>query len=65
MRLQRLYPRSVVKEAAGYVLVPRPLNATVGGPPPKDLELLDWCTQVIEQILLPADAAKIAREPAG
>ena len=26
MRLHRLYPRSVVKEAAGYVLVPRPLS---------------------------------------
>ncbi len=65
MRLQRLYPRSVVKEAAGYVLVPRPVSATIGGPPVTDLALLDWCSRVIEQILLPADAAKIAREPAG
>ena len=29
MRLQRLYPRSVVKEAAGFILVPRPLSATI------------------------------------
>jgi transcription-repair coupling factor (superfamily II helicase) len=65
LRLQRLYPRSVVKEAAGYVLVPRPLSATVGGPPVKDLALLEWCSHVIEQILSTADAAKIAREPAG
>jgi transcription-repair coupling factor (superfamily II helicase) len=65
MRLHRLYPRSVVKEVAGHVLVPRPLSATIGGPPVKDLALLEWCTQVIEQILLPADADKIAREPAG
>ncbi len=65
LRLQRLYPRSVVKEAAGYVLVPRPLSATVGGPPVKDMALLEWSSRVIEQILLPADTAKIAREPAG
>jgi transcription-repair coupling factor (superfamily II helicase) len=65
MRLHRLYPRSVVKEAAGHILVPRPMSATVGGPPVKDLALLEWCTRVIEQILLPADAAKIAREPGG
>jgi transcription-repair coupling factor (superfamily II helicase) len=55
----------VVKEAAGYVLVPRPLSATIGGPPVKDLALLEWCSRVIEEILLPTDAAKIAREPAG
>jgi hypothetical protein len=65
LRLHRLYPRSVVKEAAGHILVPRPLSATIGGPSVKDLALLEWCTRVIEQILLPADAAKIAREPAG
>jgi transcription-repair coupling factor (superfamily II helicase) len=64
MRLQRLYPRSVVKEAAGFILVPRPLSATIGGPPVTDRALLDWCAGVIEQILLPADAAKIAQESA-
>jgi transcription-repair coupling factor (superfamily II helicase) len=54
----------VVKEAAGHILVPRPLSATIGGPPITDRALLDWCSKVIEQILLPADATKIAREPA-
>ena len=63
MRLQRLYPRSVVKEAAGFILVPRPLSATIGGPPVTDRALLDWCSKVIEQILLPAEA-KIAQESA-
>jgi transcription-repair coupling factor (superfamily II helicase) len=62
MRLHRLYPRSVVKEAAGHILVPRPLSATVGGPPVKDLALLEWCTRVIEQILLPSEVAKIAQD---
>src|SRR5918997_1456580 len=65
MRLQRLYPRSVVKEAAGHILVPRPLSATIGGPPVTDRALLDWCSEVIAQILLPVEAAaRIAREPA-
>jgi transcription-repair coupling factor (superfamily II helicase) len=62
LRLKRLYPRSVVKEAAGHILVPRPLSATVGGPAVKDLALLEWCSRVIEEILLPADAAKIAQD---
>ena len=43
-------PRSVVKEAAGHILVPRPLSATIGGPPVKDTELLDWCSRVITDI---------------
>jgi transcription-repair coupling factor (superfamily II helicase) len=64
MRLQRLYPRSVVKAAAGHLLVPRPLSATIGGPPVTDRALLDWCSKVIEQILVPADTAKITAEPA-
>ena len=50
IRLQRLYPRSVIKEAAAHILVPRPDSATIGGPPVKDLALLDWCSQVITEI---------------
>jgi transcription-repair coupling factor (superfamily II helicase) len=64
LRLKRLYPRSVVKEAAGHILVPRPLSATVGGPAVKELALLEWCSRVIEEILLPGDTAKIARDVA-
>ena len=30
-----------------------------------DLPLLEWSSRVIEQILLPPDTAKIAREQAG
>ena len=50
LRLQRLYPRSVVKEVAGHILVPRPMSAVIGGPPVKDTELLDWCSRVITDI---------------
>ncbi len=52
MRLKRLYPRSVVKEAARHMLVPRPLSPTVGGPPVRDLDLLRWCSEVVSQVLL-------------
>ena len=52
LRLQRLYPRSVVKQAAGYLLVPRPLAATVGGAAIKDVELLRWCAAVVQAIFL-------------
>ena len=50
LRLQRLYPRSVVKDVAGHILVPRPMSAVIGGPPVKDTELLDWCSRVITDI---------------
>ena len=40
MRLQRLYPRSVVKDAAASVLVPRPASSTAARAPLKDTDLL-------------------------
>jgi transcription-repair coupling factor (superfamily II helicase) len=50
LRLQRLYPGSVVKDAIGSVLVPRPMRPTTPGEPAKDAELLRWGTAVIESI---------------
>jgi len=50
LRLQRLYPGSVVKAAVGSVLVPRPTSSAVAGQPLKDMELLRWGTEVINQI---------------
>ncbi len=50
LRLQRLYPGSVVKAAAKMILVPRPRSATIGGEPPRDTELLDWCGQVVTDV---------------
>jgi transcription-repair coupling factor (superfamily II helicase) len=50
LRLQRLYPGSVVKGAVGSVLVPRPTSSAVAGQPLKDMELLRWGTEVINQI---------------
>jgi transcription-repair coupling factor (superfamily II helicase) len=50
LRLQRLYPGSVVKGAVGSVLAPRPTSSAVAGQPLKDMELLRWGTEVINQI---------------
>ena len=50
LRLQRLYPRSVVKDAAGSVLVPRPTSSTDASQPLKDTDLLRWATDVVSQV---------------
>ena len=52
LRLKRLYPRSVIKETARHILVPRPLASTIGGPTVTDLELLRWCAKVVRDIFL-------------
>ncbi len=51
LRLQRLYPRTVVKPAVRTMLVPRPTTARVGGQPLRDLELLAWCRGVVDAML--------------
>jgi len=50
VRLQRLYPGSIVKAATSTVLIPAPMTARIGGQPLRDRELLDWCTGVLEAI---------------
>jgi transcription-repair coupling factor (superfamily II helicase) len=50
LRLQRLYPRSVVKDAVGSVLVPRPASSNGAGDELKDTELLHWGAELISQI---------------
>jgi transcription-repair coupling factor (superfamily II helicase) len=57
LRLQRLYPKSVVKPAVRTVLIPRPRTARVGGTPLRDEELLSWCRGVIDTAL---DRASVA-----
>jgi len=60
MRLQRLYPRSVVKPAIGTVLVPRPTTARIGGQPLRDEALLDWARALLEAVLGDSVAAGAA-----
>ena len=50
LRLQRLYPGSVVKDAVGSVLVPRPTSSVDVGQPLQDTDLLRWATELINQI---------------
>jgi len=52
LRLKRLYPRTVIKETARHILVPRPLASTIGGPSVEDLALLRWCATVVRDIFL-------------
>jgi transcription-repair coupling factor (superfamily II helicase) len=51
LRLQRLYPRSIVKSQLSTILVPRPTTARIGGQPLRNLELLAWCRAVLEGVL--------------
>jgi len=59
VRLQRLYPGSVLKPAVSTMLVPAPkagstgTGATIsfGAPPLRDQELLAWCETLIESVL--------------
>ena len=56
VRLQRLYPKSLVKPATDTVLVPRPQTAVVAGKPITGLALLEWAAKVIDTVLDPKDA---------
>ena len=60
VRLQRLYPRSVLKATSATMLIPRPTTARIGGTPLRDRELLAWAGEIIDTIVLdgaPAEAA--------
>ena len=66
VRLQRLYPRSIVKAAAGSVLVPRPGTPGATGRPLVGVPLLEWARGVIDTVLDPAPAgAGAGTQPAG
>jgi transcription-repair coupling factor (superfamily II helicase) len=51
VRLRRMHPKAVYKEAAGTVSVPRPTEGAAGGrmgaPLLRDQELLDWCASFL------------------
>jgi transcription-repair coupling factor (superfamily II helicase) len=51
LRVQRLYPGTVLKPAVRTMLVPVPRTGGAGGPPLRDAGLLAWCGQVIESVL--------------
>jgi transcription-repair coupling factor (superfamily II helicase) len=51
IRLKRLYDRSIYKQAVGTVSVPRPRSGGLGSDPLRDIALLQWCGEVLEQVL--------------
>ena len=57
LRLMRLYPGTIVKDALGTILVPAPTTARVGGKPLRDVAVLSWARQLITAVLLDDIAA--------
>lgn len=55
VRLQRLYPKSIVKTSVGTVLVPRPGTPGATGRPLAGVPLLEWARGVIDTIIDPRD----------
>jgi transcription-repair coupling factor (superfamily II helicase) len=51
VRVQRLYPKTLLKPAVRTMLVPTPKTASIGGQPLRDKELLSWCGEVIRSVL--------------
>ncbi|GMA20574.1 transcription-repair coupling factor [Arsenicicoccus piscis] len=62
MRLMRLYPGTLIKDAQHVVLVPAPMTARVGGKPLRDVAMLRWASDLIQAVLLDdiAAAANVA-----
>jgi transcription-repair coupling factor (superfamily II helicase) len=62
LRLQRLYPGTLVKGTVRTILVPRPMTAPVAGQPLRDTAVLRWASDLIQAVLLDsvADAARVA-----
>jgi transcription-repair coupling factor (superfamily II helicase) len=52
VRLDRLYPKSLVKAPLRTVLIPRPQPATFGAAPIRDAALLAWATEVVQQLFV-------------
>ncbi len=55
VRLKRLHPKAVIKDAVGTVLVPRPMTAGLGGKPIDGIALLEWARGVIDSVLDPKE----------
>jgi transcription-repair coupling factor (superfamily II helicase) len=51
LRLKRYHPDAVYKLATDQVSVPRPATRRVGGEPLRDQALLQWCAQLLKDVL--------------
>src|SRR5699024_2264495 len=59
MRMNRLYPCTVLKPSIRQLLVPRPMTSRLGGTELRDHELLEWSRDVL-RTLVPAAAEQIS-----
>ncbi|MBK5306022.1 MAG: transcription-repair coupling factor [Frankiaceae bacterium] len=60
LRLQRLFPGTVVKQTVDTILVPRPKTARFGGTPLRDTDLLAWARDLLDAVLGDSVAAGAA-----
>jgi transcription-repair coupling factor (superfamily II helicase) len=58
VRLNRLYPRSILKHQVGSLLVPRPQTQVIGGRPIDGVALLEWARAVIDTVIDPRSESR-------
>ncbi|HEY8473457.1 MAG TPA: transcription-repair coupling factor [Natronosporangium sp.] len=51
LRLKRYHPEAVYKAPVETISVPRPTSRRIGGEPLRDIPLLDWCAQLLRDVL--------------
>ncbi|MEP9381724.1 transcription-repair coupling factor [Nocardioides sp. KR10-350] len=56
VRLQRLYPKSLVKTQLDSILVPRPVSSGFPAKPLDGVALLEWARQVLDAVVDPKEA---------
>ena len=61
LRLKRYHPDAVYKAVTEQVSVPRPATRRIGGEPLRDQALLDWCAQLLTDVLGAPAAVAAAR----
>ena len=62
VRLQRMYPKSIVKTQVESMLVPRPGTPGATGRPLEGIALLEWARVVIDTVIDPAKEWGVERE---
>ncbi|GAB3645009.1 transcription-repair coupling factor [Glycomyces tarimensis] len=58
MRLRRHYPEAHYKPQAGLISAPRPTTSRIGGKPIEGLALLQWCADLITDVIPAVEEAK-------
>ncbi|RCV56019.1 transcription-repair coupling factor [Marinitenerispora sediminis] len=61
LRLRRLHPKSILKQATQTLLVPVPKSGGLGGKPLRDRELLAWCADLVTAVFEPAGRTAAGR----